>query len=217
MEKSIKDVFIDELKDILSAENQIVKALPAMVRAAESPKLKEAFSHHLKETKGQLKRLNKIFTKLKEKKIAKFCKGAQGLIDECKEVLQGLEKSPVRDAALISKAQRIEHYEISAYGTARSLAKELGLKEIATLLQETLNEEANADKTLSKIATGGLFTSGINHNAHLIDEGIERPTVKAKKVLVKAKARVRRVTTRKPVKRRKITPAKKATQMAVAR
>lgn len=169
MEKSIKDVFIDELQDIYSAELQIIKALPVMVTAAESPALKLAFSTHLKETKGQVVRLEKIFKLLKKAKKAKFCHGAQGLIEECKEVIKEYKKSFVRDAAIISKAQRIEHYEISAYGTMRSFANMLGMDEIADLLEATEDEEANADKLLSKIAEGGMFRTGINQKANTLE------------------------------------------------
>jgi ferritin-like metal-binding protein YciE len=117
MKKGIKELLIDELQDILSSEEQIVEALPDMVAAAQSAELKDAFASHLKETKAQVQRLDKIFELLNEKKEEKFCKATKGLIDECKEVLKAFkEKSPLRDAALISKAQRIEHYEIAAYG-----------------------------------------------------------------------------------------------------
>lgn len=166
MEKTIHDLFIEELQDIYSAEQQIVKALPGLVAAAFSPFLKRAFETHLKETKGQVVRLEKIFRLLGTPKKAKFCKGAKGLIEECVEVVHDFKKSPVRDAALISKAQRIEHYEISAYGTLRTLAEELDYDVVADLFDENLTEEANADKLLTKLAKGGIFSSGINHIAH---------------------------------------------------
>lgn len=168
MQKDLKDLLIDELHDILSSEEQIVEALPEMVRASESSELKNAFESHLKETKGQVQRLEKIFKLLKIEKKEKFCKATKGLIQECKEVLKDFKtKSPIRDAALISKAQRIEHYEISAYGTVRTFAKELDLDAVADLLQATLNEEGNADKKLTKIAEGGLFKTGINLQANV--------------------------------------------------
>lgn len=168
MEKDLKNLLIDELHDLLSAEEQIVEALPKMVKAAESPELKHAFESHLKETKEQVHRLEKIFKILKVVKKQKVCKAAKGLIQECKDVLNDYKtKSPIRDAALISKAQRIEHYEIAAYGTIRAWAKELDIDNVADLLHATLNEEGNADKTLTKIAEGGLFRSGINQHAIL--------------------------------------------------
>lgn len=167
MQKDLKDLLIDELHDILSAEEQIVKALPDMVRAAESPELKKAFESHLKETKGHVQRLKKIFKLLKVEVEEKFCMGTKGLIQECKEVLKEFKtKSPIRDAALISKAQRIEHYEIAAYGTVRTYASELDLDAVADLLQETLDEEGNVDKKLTKIAEGGMFKTGINLQAN---------------------------------------------------
>jgi ferritin-like metal-binding protein YciE len=191
MLKDLKDLFIDELHDILSSEEQIVKALPEMVRASESPELKEAFEAHLKETKGQVQRLEKIFKLLKIKKKKKFCKATKGLIEECKEVLKDFKtKSPIRDAALISKAQRIEHYEISAYGTMRTFAKEIDLDDVAALLKDTLDEEANADKKLTKIAKGGMFKSGINLQANTINENESK---KLKKKISKPK-KTKRVT-----------------------
>lgn len=166
MKKNLKELLIDELHDILSSEEQIVKALPEMAKAAQSLDLQDAFNSHLKETKGQIQRLDKIFKLLKVSRKEKFCKATKGLIQECKEVLTDFKtKSPVRDAALISKAQRIEHYEISAYGTVRTFAKQLGESDVVDLLDETLKQEGNADKTLTKIAVGGLLTSGVNQNA----------------------------------------------------
>lgn len=180
MQKDLKDLLIDELHDILSSEEQIVKALPAMVRASESPDLKLAFANHLKETKGHIQRLDKIFKLLKIKRQEKFCKATKGLIQECADVIKDLKtKSPARDAALISKAQRIEHYEISAYGTMRTFANELDLDEVAGLLKATLNEEGSADKKLTKIAEGGLFRTGINLQANMPQE-IKPKTIRKK-------------------------------------
>jgi ferritin-like metal-binding protein YciE len=177
MEKGIRDLLIDELHDILSSEEQIIEALPDMVAAAESPELKKAFESHLKETKGQVQRLEKIFKIMKVERKEKLCKATKGLIQECKEVLKDFkEKSPLRDAALISKAQRIEHYEISAYGTMRTFAKEIQLSDVAGLLQETLGEEEHADQALTKIAEGGVFKSGINHLANQVDEHEHKKT-----------------------------------------
>jgi ferritin-like metal-binding protein YciE len=188
MEKDLQDLLIDELHDILSAEEQIIDALPAMVKAAASPELKTAFESHLKETKGQVKRLEKIFKLLKVQRKEKLCKAAKGLIQECKEVLKDFKtKSQIRDAALISKAQRIEHYEISAYGTMRTFAHEIEHDQVAALLQETLDEEENADKKLSKIAEGGMFRPGINAQANLPKE--ERHVAPSKKASSPIKAR----------------------------
>lgn len=167
MKKGIKELLIDELEDIFSAENQIVKALPLLIKAAHSRELKDAFKTHLQQTKNQIKRLEKVFKLLHLKAKVKLCKGMHGLIEEGKEVIQAFDPSPVRDAALISKAQRIEHYEIAAYGTLRTFATELSLREVAALLEENLEEEGSADKLLTKIAEGGLFSAGINHQALL--------------------------------------------------
>lgn len=175
MEKDLKDLLIDELHDILSSEEQIVEALPEMVKASDSPDLKKAYASHLKETKGQIQRLEKIFKLLKIEKKEKLCKATKGLIDECKEVLKDFKKkSPIRDAALISKSQRIEHYEISAYGTMRTFAREINQRDVANLLNETLKEEENADRKLTKLAKGGMFTSGINRLANKSNENYSK-------------------------------------------
>lgn len=210
MKKGMKDLFVDELKDMLSAEEQIVKALPKMVTAAECSKLKEAFTFHLKETKGQIQRLVKIFKLLKVVKEEKFCKATKGLIQECEEVIKEFEKSPVRDAGLICKAQRIEHYEISAYGTLRTFAKELNLYEIANLLRETENEEARADKALTKIAEGGLFTAGVNHSANIpiASKSIKTDKVKKSPLKTAVKKPVKTIA-KKSVKKIAKKPVKK--------
>ena len=182
MEKNLKDLLINELHDLFSAEEQIVQALPEMINAAESPELKKAFQSHLKETKGQMQRLEKIFKLLKIARKEKFCNATKGLIEECKEVLKDFKRqSSVRDAALISKVQRIEHYEISAYGTVRTFATELDLDEVADLLQATLEEEANADKKLTKIAEGGLLSSGVNQEATAPDGDAPKEKAKTRK------------------------------------
>ncbi len=199
-EKNIKDILIDELHDMYSSENQIVAALPTMVTAAESTELRDAFKNHLKETKEQVTRLKKVFKLMGLTPKKKFCSATKGLIQECKDVLKEFKKkSPVRDAALISKAQRIEHYEISAYGTVRTWAKELSMSEVVDLLDKTLKEESNADKSLSKIAEGGLFASGINRLALMgnpEDAGSEeeKGENKTKKMTKKAKKATKKAT-----------------------
>ncbi|SRR5581483_7101855 len=171
MEKTIRCLLVEELRDLLSAELQIVQALPKMIEAAENKELKKAFSSHLGETKKQVRRLEKIFKLMNIAKKSKFCKAARGLIQECKEVLgDHRKKSALRDAALIAKAQRIEHYEISAYGTAHAFAKELKLYEVASLLQETLEEESGADSKLSRIAEGWVLHTGVNYKARIDGE-----------------------------------------------
>lgn len=188
MQKDLKDLLIEELHDLLSSEEQIVEALPEVVKASESADLREAFDSHLKETKGQVQRLHKAFQLLEVEKKEKHCKAMKGLIQECKEVLTDFKtKSAVRDAALISKVQRIEHYEISAYGTVRTFAKELGLKEVAHLLQATLNEEGHADRKLTRIAQGGLFRTGVNIKAKAPEEN--KSYVSKKKISARKKSK----------------------------
>jgi len=168
MEKTVRCLLVDELRTLLSLEHQVVRALPHMVEAAECQGLKKAFNSHFKETKKQVRRLEKIFRLMNIQKKPRFCKAAKGLVQECNQVLREIrKKSALKDAALISKAQRIEHYEISAYGTARAFAKELGLYRVAELLQETLDEESRADSKLTRIAKGWVINTGVNHQAHI--------------------------------------------------
>lgn len=160
-----KNLFLDELKDIFSAENQIIEALPKVIKAAENPELKKALKHHLGETEHQAERLKKIFQLLNEEESEEKCEAMEGLIEECDETAHKYPNSPIRDAALIAACQRIEHYEIAVYGTLRTFAKQLDLEDIADLLQESLDEEGNANKKLTEIAEGGFFTTGINQQA----------------------------------------------------
>jgi ferritin-like metal-binding protein YciE len=159
-------LFLEELSDLYDAEQQLVKALPKVAKAASTPELKEAINHHLEETKNQVKRLEKIFTLLHKKPEGETCKAMQGLIKEMDALLADHEFSGfVKDAAIISKAQRVEHYEIAAYGVAKTFAKQLEESKIADILNESLQEEGNADKKLSSIAEGSIFSSGINASA----------------------------------------------------
>jgi ferritin-like metal-binding protein YciE len=150
--KTIDELLLDELKDLYSAEKQITKALPKMAKAAVSQDLKTAFESHLEETQGQVERLDKIFEILGKNPRGKVCHGMEGLLVEGSEMMQELEKGPVRDAGLISAAQRVEHYEMAGYGSVREFASILGQKEIASLLDETLEEEKAADEKLTGIA-----------------------------------------------------------------
>jgi ferritin-like metal-binding protein YciE len=162
---SLAEVFVDQLADLRSAEQQLVTALPKVSAAATSEDLREAFEEHLAETRGHVARLDQIFHQLELVPPVKHCKGMEGLIKEGDETV-ALSGDPfAKDAALIAAAQRIEHYEIAAYGTASTLAGELGYDDSQGLLDETLKEEGNADKRLTNIATGGLFTSGVNRAA----------------------------------------------------
>jgi ferritin-like metal-binding protein YciE len=147
---TLEELLIDELKDSYSAEKQIIRALPKIIKAVSSPELQEGLSNHLEETKGQVSRLEKMGEILSKKMTGKTCVGMKGVLEEGSEVLEDTEKSMVRDAALISACQRVEHYEMAGYGSARDFAKLLGQKEVAALLEETLAEEKNADKTLTR-------------------------------------------------------------------
>jgi ferritin-like metal-binding protein YciE len=149
---SLKDLYVDELKDLYSAENQILKALPQMAKKASAQELKDAFNEHLEVTRKQVERLDEIFTKLGVSPKGKKCKAMEGLIEEGKEVLQEKGEPSVIDAALIAAAQRVEHYEMAGYGCVRTYAKLLEFSDAEKLLQETLDEEAEADEKLTELA-----------------------------------------------------------------
>jgi ferritin-like metal-binding protein YciE len=148
----LEELLVDELKDLYSAENQIIKALPRMAKGASSPELKRAFERHLDETRRQVERLNQIGDALEIKLTGKKCKGMEGLLEEGKEVLEEDLDENALDAGLIGAAQKVEHYEIAAYGTARTHAEMLGYSKVARLLQQTLNEEGATDKKLTQLA-----------------------------------------------------------------
>jgi len=143
---------VNELKDLYSAEKQITHALPKMAKAATTEELRTAFETHLKETQGQIKRLDRAFEILGKPATGKTCVAMKGLLEEGSETMEETAEGEVRDAAMIGAAQRVEHYEIAAYGTVRTMADLLGQKEIAQLLQETLDEEGSTDKKLTQIA-----------------------------------------------------------------
>ncbi|WP_348267434.1 ferritin-like domain-containing protein [Edaphobacter paludis] len=150
--ETMQELFIDELKDLYSAEKQITRALPKLAKAATSAELKQAFLSHLEETNGQVARLEQAFQILGKSPKGKTCVGMKGVLEEGSEVLEDTGKGVVRDAALISAAQRVEHYEMAGYGSAQAFAKLLGQSEIAKLLEATLAEEKAADKKLSGIS-----------------------------------------------------------------
>lgn len=149
---TIEKLLVEELKDLYSAEHQITKALPKLVAAASSADLRSAFEHHLKETEGQIQRLDEAFGILGITPKSKTCDGMKGILDEGSGMLHETEEGEVRDAALISAAQRVEHYEMAAYGSVRAYAEQLKKPEVARLLQETLDEEKAADKKLTEIS-----------------------------------------------------------------
>jgi ferritin-like metal-binding protein YciE len=148
----LEELLVDELKDLYSAENQIIKALPKMAKAASSPELKRAFERHLEETKKQVERLETIGEALEVRLTGKKCVGMEGLIEEGKELISEDLEEDALDAGLIGAAQKVEHYEIAAYGTARTHANMLGYGKAAKLLQQTLDEEGMTDKKLTQLA-----------------------------------------------------------------
>jgi ferritin-like metal-binding protein YciE len=163
--QSLNDVLTHELKDLHSAETQLLDALPKMAQAASNEELRQAFEHHLDETRDHVSRLEEIFGQIGTSPGGETCKGMEGLIKEGEETISTPGDPTAKDAALIAAAQRVEHYEIAAYGTARTLADDVGIDDATELLDQTLNEESNADKLLTKIATGGMFKTGINQQA----------------------------------------------------
>ena len=164
---SLKDLLIDELRDLYSAETQPVKALPKMAKAASNDDLKQGILEHLEETRGHVDRLDRSLRILGASAKGKTCHAMKGLVEEGEEAIDTKAPPAIRDANLIGAAQRVEHYEIAAYGTARSFAETIGEDEIAELLQETLDEEGETDKKLTTIA------AAVNEEASEADEGDE--------------------------------------------
>jgi ferritin-like metal-binding protein YciE len=150
--QSLQDLYVDELKDLYNAENQLIKALPKMAKAAKSDELQAAFEEHLKQTEQHAKRIETIFEELEQQPKGKKCVGMEGLIEEGKEIMEEADGASVLDAGLIVAAQKVEHYEIAAYGSARAHAEQLGYVDAAEILQETLDEEVAADEKLTQIA-----------------------------------------------------------------
>jgi ferritin-like metal-binding protein YciE len=162
---SLKDVLQEQLEDLHSAETQLIDALPKMAQAAHHDQLREAFEHHLEETRDHLKRVKEALGEIGVSSPTEVCMGMKGLITEGEEMIKTGGDPMASDAALIAAAQRVEHYEIAAYGTARQLAGDCGFDGIKDLMDQTLDEESQADKLLTKIATGGMFKAGINQQA----------------------------------------------------
>lgn len=163
--QTLHDLFVEQLQDLYSAEKQLVEALPKMASAASHDELKQAFEHHLQETRDHVSRLDDIFGELGKQPGGETCEAMQGLVKEGEEIVSAQGDPAVKDAALIAAAQRVEHYEIAAYGTVRTFANDLDLGNAKDLLDQTLDEESNADKLLTKIATGGMLKSGVNERA----------------------------------------------------
>jgi len=162
---SLKDVLQAQLEDLHSAEQQLVVALPKMAQAAHHDELRQAIEHHHEETREHLRRVDEALGELGVSMPAEDCMAMRGLIAEGEELMQRGGDPTAKDAALIGAAQRVEHYEIAAYGTARQLADDCGYDSIKDLMDQTLDEESSADKLLTKIATGGMFKAGVNQQA----------------------------------------------------
>ena len=150
--ESVQGLFLDELRDLYDAENQLLKALPKMAEAATTPALKTAFSQHWEQTKAHVARLDRAFRELDAKASGETCEAMKGLVREGEQFIEAKGEPAVRDAGLIGAAQRVEHYEMAGYGTARTLARRLGYQTLAEVLQQTLNEESEADRKLTAVA-----------------------------------------------------------------
>jgi ferritin-like metal-binding protein YciE len=162
---SLHDVLIEQVQDLYSAEQQLVEALPKVANAANSDELRQTIENHLGETRGHLQRLQELLPTLGAGAPTEQCEGMAGLLREGEKVIAATGDPAAKDAALIAAAQRVEHYEIAGYGTAATLAGNLDLDEAKDILDQTLDEEAHADKLLTKVATGGMFRTGVNQAA----------------------------------------------------
>jgi ferritin-like metal-binding protein YciE len=155
-DKNLNDLFLDTLKDIYYAEKQILKALPKMAKAAESDELRAAFEKHHDETEGQVERLEQIFEMIDKPARGKTCFGIQGILEEGKEVMDDFKGSEALDAGMVAAAQAVEHYEIARYGALKEWARQLGMKDAARLLDETLQEEKRTDESLTSLAEASV-------------------------------------------------------------
>jgi ferritin-like metal-binding protein YciE len=174
--ETMEELFIAQIQDLYDAEEQLVEALPKMAEASASPDLRSAFQEHLKQTKGHIQRLEQVFSEAGKKAGGETCEAMQGLIEEGEEIIDEMVESAVRDAGLIAAADRVEHYEMAGYGTARMIAEALGLTKSANLLQQTLDEEKKAADKLMRIAeekilqeamqVGGKTRAGKTRTAH---------------------------------------------------
>ena len=180
MPEGLRELYIDELKDLYYAENQLTKALPKMAKAASSKELRQGFEEHLEQTKGHVQRLEQIFQKLGESPKGKKCKGMEGLVEEGSEVMAEDFEESLMDAALIGAAQRVEHYEIAAYGTVCAFAQELGETEQEKLLNEILEEEKETDEKLTQLAE--QINKQANEGEQATDEGVDKQRGRVKRI-----------------------------------
>jgi ferritin-like metal-binding protein YciE len=191
---TLRDAFVDELRDTYDAEKQITKALPKMAKAASSPDLRAAFEAHLEETREQVQRLEEVFASLDEKVRGKHCDGIAGIIEEGKSVMEEDFDETTMDACLIASAQRVEHYEMAAYGTLVAWARVMGRTEAADLLQQTLDEEKATDEKLSSLADGGINQEAADaaHPGDNEDEDEQPATARKKQSQTTVNSRPRR-------------------------
>jgi ferritin-like metal-binding protein YciE len=187
---TLHDAFIDELRDVYNAEQQITKALPKMIKAASSPDLQKAFTNHLEQTKGQIARLEEVFESIEEKVRGKKCDGMAGIIEEGKSAMQEDFDDETMDAALIASAQRVEHYEMAAYGTLVAWAEAMGHSDAAELLQATLDEEKETDEKLTALAQGGINQSAADI-AHPEGADEDEPAPAPRKAASRGKAKTK--------------------------
>ena len=176
--ENLREALVEEIRDLYNAEKQLVKALPKMAKGAESDELREAFEQHLQETEGQVTRLERVFELLDEKPRGKHCAGMAGIVEEGSEKLQEEMEGSVLDAQLIGAAQKVEHYEICAYGTAIAWAEALGLSDVVDVLNETLEEEKSADEKLTALAESGInqaATAGEEEGDEMEEEDEDEP------------------------------------------
>lgn len=168
---SLKDLYLEELRDLYDAEQQLVEALPEMAKAASDSELKKALQEHLKETKGQVQRLERVFKNLGEEPSGKSCEAMEGLIAEGEDILEAKGSAAARDAALIAAAQRVEHYEIAGYGTVVAYARTLRRNQDVEILEETLEEEKHADELLNDIALESVNQQALGSDSEQSDSG----------------------------------------------
>ena len=166
---NLNDLFVHELKDLYDAENRITEALPKMAEAASSPALKSAFNEHLRQTENQISRLEQVFQRIGTEPKRETCVAIKGIIAEGEQMVSAQGDSTVRDAGLIAAAQRVEHYEIAGYGTVRTLARQLGMADVAQILQTTLDEEGDTDKKLTQIAESAVNTQAPKSQQHVMN------------------------------------------------
>ena len=167
---TLQKLFVEQIRDVYDAEKQLVKALPRLAKAAQSEELVDALNSHLEETKNQVSRLEKVFQLVETNAKGKPCKGMKGLLEEGNEAIQEEDKGPLRDLAIIAGCQRVEHYEISAYGTMRTLAEHLELEDAVELLQQTEDEEKQADEKLTEAAVAIYESSGEEEDEEVEEE-----------------------------------------------